>query len=110
MSPEERIQHLKSFLEIDPNDSFTRFAIAQEYGKLEDWARVLDIYERLRESDPNYIGVYYHLGKLYQMLGRSSDAERVFSEGIGEANKQGDQHSKSELQGALMEVQGIGWD
>lgn len=109
MTPEERISQLKSFLEIDPKDSFTRFAIAQEYQKLGNWDEVLKGYESIVADNPEYVGVYYHLGKLYQKIDQSEKAKATLAAGIQVAESQADLHAKSELQSALMEIE-IGFD
>ena len=109
MTTEERISQLKSFLEIDPKDSFTRFALAQEYQKLGDWEKVLSAYESILADDPKYLGVYYHLGKLYFNADQPEKAKISFMQGIQIAEEQGDLHAKSELQSALMEIE-IGFD
>lgn len=109
MTSEERIAQLKSFLEIDPKDSFTRFAIAQEYQRLGDWEKVLNSYESILADDPEYLGVYYHLGKLYLKIDQVEKAKISFQQGIQKAEAQSDLHAKSELQSALMEIE-IGFD
>jgi len=109
MTPEERIKYLESFLDLDPNDSFTHFAIAQEHQKLGDMKKVAEIYEGILETNPSYVGVYLHLGKLYQSGDRVDDARSIFEKGIEIASSQKDLHSKSELQSALMDLD-IGFD
>ena len=56
------------------------------------------------------MGTYYHLGKLYEAMGRSGDAIRTYRTGIDQAGRASDFHARSELQGALLEAQGIGFD
>lgn len=100
-----RIDALLSFLTDDPDDPFTRFALATEYrkaGRLED---AITTFEELRDRDPSYVGTYFHLGKAYAASGRMDRAAAVFRAGIEEAARQRDGHSRSELQAALLELE-----
>src|SRR5262245_1821504 len=99
-----RINVLKSFLESDPKDSFSRYALALEYVKLGQRDSALTEFETVRTNDPDYVATYYQLGKLYQNLGKLHDAEKTFRTGITVASKLKDDHTRSELEAALEEV------
>ena len=105
-----RLQQLKAFHDEDPNDSFVRFAIASEYLKLDRKDEALEAFEGLVDNDPAYVGTYYHLGKLYECLGETEKAVETYKKGIEVAREASDQHSLSELQSALLEAEGIGFD
>lgn len=98
------IQLLKSFLEQDPNDSFTHFALAMEYKKVGNIQQSKSIFEKLVVEDPDYVGTYYHLGKLLEQIGNTEAAKNVFTDGIKIAEKVGDQLATSELKQALLEL------
>ncbi len=92
-----RLQQLFSFLENNPKDSFINFAIAKEYEGLGDDKNALKFYLKLIGNDANYVGTYYHLGKLYE---RANDFEKAFAtyiDGMKIAKSQGDQHAYNEL-------------
>ena len=96
-----RIEVLKGFLEQEPNDSFSRYALALEYvkaGQQEDARRE---FESVREKDPNYTATYFQLGQLYRTMGLRHEAEKAFRSGITAASRAGDSHTQSELEGAL---------
>lgn len=105
----ERIPQLLAFLEEDPANAFLRFALAMEYLKAGDQEKSLLHFEELVREEPGYVGAYYHLGKLYEQLGRKTDALETYQAGIRQADAMREQHLKAELQGALMEAQGIGF-
>ena len=107
---QDRLEALKKFYEEDPTDPFTRFALAQEYLKRGDAQEALSFFEGLVEDDPGYVGTYYHLGKLYEQLGRTGDAKDVYRRGIQVAQQKRDAHARAELQDALMKAEGIGFD
>ena len=99
----DRLATLLDFLRDDPDDAFTRFAIAQEYAKLGRDADAAAAYEALVRDEPGYVGTYYHLGALYRRLGRPADAEAALRAGIAAATAAGDAHARSELQRALLD-------
>lgn len=107
---QDRLEALRTFYEEDPEDPFTRFALAQEYLKRGKTEEALRFFEGLVADDPDYVGTYYHLGKLYEALDRMDDARRTYREGIDVAQRKRDVHARSELQDALMQAEGIGFD
>ncbi|MEL7426349.1 MAG: tetratricopeptide repeat protein [Bacteroidota bacterium] len=99
-----RLKQLLNFYSDSPNDPFILFALAKEYEKLERQEEALAHYLRLYKTDPNYIGLYYHLGKLYEALNEDRKAWDTYSEGIERATNIGDQHARSELAGARLNL------
>jgi len=97
-----RLQQLFSFYENSPEDSFICFAIAKEYEKLENQEKALEFYLRIHSKDPDYIGTYYHLGKLYEQQEDLAKAFQTYKDGMVVAKRIGDQHALSELAGAKL--------
>ena len=106
----DRLDALLDFYRDDPDDPFTRFALAQEYLKAGDTLEALSFFEGLVRDQPDYVGTYYHLGKLYEALGRSESAADTYRAGIESATQANDSHARSELQGALLAAEGLGFD
>jgi tetratricopeptide (TPR) repeat protein len=106
----DRLEQLKTFHEEDPEDPFTRYALAQEHLKHDHTERALALFEELVETDPEYVGTYYHLGKLYEQLDRTDDALDTYGQGIEVAREQGAQKALSELQDAKLKAEGIGFE
>jgi Tfp pilus assembly protein PilF len=98
-----RIAQLMAFLEEDPDDNFTLFALALEYIKKGDAGQAEKLFKRIVTNDPAYVGVYYHLGKLYESLGDFDMARSTYRMGIGVTRKSGELHALSELETALGE-------
>ena len=107
---QDRLALLLQFYEQDPDDAFTRFAIAKEYLKRDAPEQALAFYEKLLADQPDYTGTYYHLGKLYEKMGRKDDALTTYQKGVGAARRQRNLKDLSELQDALMQAQGLGFD
>jgi tetratricopeptide (TPR) repeat protein len=106
----DRLARLKEFYEEDPEDRFTRFALAQEHLKAGNTDKALAFFEELVETDPDYVGTYYHLGKLYERLDRTDDALDTYEQGIAVAREQKEQKALSELQDAKLKAEGVGFD
>lgn len=106
----DRLAALLEFHRLDADDPFTRFALAQEYLKRDDSARAMGFFEDLVRDHPDYVGTYLHLGKLYVDLSRADAAIETYRAGIDAATKKGDLHARAELQNALLEAEGFGFD
>ncbi len=98
----DRLELLKSMLKDSPNDSFLLFAIAKEYEGLENIQAALDFFLQLKKENPKYVGLYYHLGKLYEKNEEIEKAFFTYKEGIQIAREAGDDHAVSELAGAKL--------
>jgi tetratricopeptide (TPR) repeat protein len=83
-----------------PDDSFLLFALAKEFEKMDRLEDALSTYLLLKEKSPEYIGLYYHLGKLYEEFSEPEKALKVYDEGINLAKKIADFHALSELNNA----------
>ncbi len=101
---ERRREALKSFLEKNPDDSFSRYALALEYRSMGDMTAAIRELEELRKRDGNYIALYYQLGGLYAQEGQHENAREAYTAGISVARAANDMHTLSELQAALDEL------
>ncbi len=102
MADSPRLKQLFAFLDNNPNDTFVLFALAKEYEKLEDKEKALEHYLKLLNIDVNYVGAYYHLGKLYETQDLAEKAFFTYKEGMAIAKNAGDKHAFSELAGAKL--------
>jgi len=100
-----RIQQLEALLEADKTDSFLLFALAKEHEKIEDFDKAIEIFEDLHKSDPDYIGLYYHLATLYHECSLSEKAINICSIGINICKTEGDSHALAELQNLKMNIE-----
>lgn len=104
--PTKRLAQLRAFVEQDPADSFSRFALGLEYRKLGQDQDALDTWNALRAADPRYVGLYYHLGALLAELGKPEQAADAYRTGIEVALQAGDHHARNELAAALLALTG----
>ena len=99
-----RLNMLLSMLQTPPVDSFVLFAIAKEYEKLGNNEHAFQYYLQIRASDPQYVGLYYHLGKLYEKVLQFDHAVEAYSAGMAVAKQENDPHALSELAGAKLNL------
>ncbi len=104
MTDSPRLQQLLQFHLENPQDAFLLFALAKEHEKLGNADSALDFYQKIVDTSPDYVGVYYHLGKLQEKNGEPGQAIGTYKAGMAVAQKMGDQHALSELAGAKMEI------
>lgn len=100
----QRLQLLLDLLEGNPANTFALFAVAKEYEGRGELAEALAHYEKLRATDPGYVGLYYHLGKLQERLNNPDGALDAYRSGAAVARKAGDQHALNELMGARLNL------
>ncbi|MDB5024533.1 MAG: tetratricopeptide repeat protein [Mucilaginibacter sp.] len=103
-----RLDKLLEFLKNEPEDEFLQYALATEYLRLNETDKALQYYENLVNKHPDYVGTYYHLGKLYEALNRKPDAISTYEKGMEIARQKRDNHAFSELQAVFR--QATGWD
>ncbi|KAA3604596.1 MAG: tetratricopeptide repeat protein [Calditrichaeota bacterium] len=99
---QDKIEILKGFLAEDPNDSFSRFALALELVKLEKFDEAIKAFRTIETNDEKYVATYYHLGKALESVRKKDEAVETYEKGIKIAEELKDHHSKAELQDALM--------
>ncbi|MBK8712961.1 MAG: hypothetical protein IPL97_14010 [Niastella sp.] len=100
-----RIEKLTEFLQATPDDSFLKHALALEYIKAGNDADARNLFEELLMNDPDYVGSYYHLGKLLERAAEYEKAIQVYTNGILVAKKLGDAHAANELVMAKEEIE-----
>ena len=101
----DRIDKLKEFLLANPADSFVQHALALEYIKIGNDEEARRLFNEILLREPTYIGSYYHLGKLLERAGDYDKAIRIYTRGMEESKKAGDNHTYNELQGALEDIE-----
>lgn len=102
----DRLEQLKEFLKDSPQDPFLKYALATEYLKLGNQDEALKGYTDLISNHPDYVGTYYHLGKLYEKMNRVEDARDIYKKGMVITQQKRNMHALSELRGALSLLDG----
>lgn len=105
-----RLDKLLNFLESDPNDPFVLYALATEYNAANDRSKAFEYYLKLMKEHPDYVGTYYHLGKLYEKTDEKELAIETYQKGMIAARNKRDMHAFSELQGAYNSAAGLDYE
>ncbi len=84
-----------------PENSFLRYGLALDLANTGDLAGALVEFDTLVARDPDYKAAYFHAGQTAEKLGRPDDARGWYRRGIDVTARLGDDHARSELQGAL---------
>lgn len=103
MANSDRIQHLLNFLAEDPNDAFTRYALALEYQK-SDPEKAEELFEHLLTMSPEYLPSYYMAAMLKLELSKPEEAIGLLKNGIDVAAQVNDQVTLRELKEALKQL------
>jgi len=100
-----RLERLLEFIVNEPNDPFLKYALATEYLRLNNPEKALSFYLELVNKHTDYVGTYYHLGKLYEQMNQQNDALKIYEQGIEVAKRIKDQHALNELLGVYNALQ-----
>ena len=95
-----KIEKLKQFLNDNPEDSFLKHALALEYVKAGNDGEAEKLFTEILENRQDYLGSYYHLGKLLERKNEEQQAIAVYEKGMQVAKAAGDNHAYSELKSA----------
>ena len=96
-----RIETINTLLEQDPNNSRLRYMLAMETSNAGDLGGAARIFEELLEKDSGYSAAYFHGGQTLEKLGRTDDAKALYRRGVEATTRNGDSHTRSEIEGAL---------
>lgn len=99
-----RIERIEQLLQTAPKDNFLRHALALEYSKIGNEEKARQLFETILTEFPDYVGSYYHLGKLLERTGHEALALEWYAKGMAAARQAGDRHAYSELQSAHDEL------
>ncbi|MDX1617363.1 MAG: hypothetical protein R3224_01155 [Balneolaceae bacterium] len=103
---DSKIKKLAAYINKNPGDSFSKFALALEFKKMDRYNKARILFENIRTNDPGYVGVYYHLGKIYELLDLDGQAAVTYREGIRIASSnKGNERTVSDLEEALEELE-----
>ncbi len=102
----DRLTMLQEILALNPKDSLARYGLAMEYsnsGQVEDALRE---FGALLAANPDYAAGYFMAAQMLAREGREEEARNMLREGIAAAQRTGNQHAQSEMEGMLGELGG----
>jgi thioredoxin-like negative regulator of GroEL len=101
-----RRQMLEEFVARKPDDAFSRYGLAMECMNSGDPAAADQHFRALLQSNADYVPAYLMYAQLLVRETRPDEARTVLSSGISAADRKGDQHARSEMEGLLSEIAG----
>ncbi len=101
VSMKTRKEILQEFVAQDPNDSFSRYALALELEKESGAQAAVPQLREVIARDPSYVAAYQQLGRLLAQAGQIEAAGDAYRRGLDAALASGDQRARSEMQEAL---------
>lgn len=96
-----RIEALKQLAAQDPSNSFVRYGLAMAYLNSGELPQAIGEFRGILETNPDYVAAYFHGGQALERSGRLEEAKAIYEQGIAACRRTGDDHTRSELQGAL---------
>lgn len=102
--PMNRIATLNEILSQDPNNAFARYGLAMEFANSGQAERALEEFGRLIAAHPDYAAGYFMAAQTLTKAGRHEEARTMLEKGIAAAQRKGDSHAASEMQGMLDEL------
>jgi len=97
----ERAEGLRELVDEDPDDTTTRFMLANELARLGEHAEAAAHFGAILERDADYTAAYRGLGRARIALGDLAGARAVFTVGIAVAERTGDIQSGREMESFL---------
>lgn len=101
----DRLELIEQMLKENAHDEFLLYAAALEFKKRDNLEKAEELFLQILSFSPEYLPVYYQLGKLYEQKNNIKEAETTYRKGIELANAKGDQKAMGELSEALMMVE-----
>jgi len=102
----DRASMLKDILAQNPSDTFARYGLAMEYSKSGQVEDALREFGALLSANPDYTAGYFMAAQLLAREGREEEARKMLRDGIAAAQRTGNQHAQSEMEGMLEELGG----
>jgi len=97
VTPEERLETFRKFLERSPDDPFARYSLAMGHRAVGRPAEAVLEFEELARRRPDYVATYLMWGQTLESLGRLEEAAGAYDQGMGAARQAGNAHALSEL-------------
>ncbi|HZR64348.1 MAG TPA: tetratricopeptide repeat protein [Terriglobales bacterium] len=100
----DRIAMLNEILAQDAKNAFARYGLALEYSNSGNVELALEEFNRLLSDNPDYAAGYFMAAQTLMKSDRREEARTMLENGILAAQRKGDRHAASEMQGMLEEI------
>lgn len=100
----DRIEKLRRMLDVEPQDTFCLYALAQEYAKLGQQDEAISFFDRVIAVEPGNGYAYFHKARSLESLGRKGEAREVLKRGLAVASAGKDRKAANELEEYLQSL------
>jgi tetratricopeptide (TPR) repeat protein len=101
VTPEQRLEAFRKFVERSPDDPFARYSLAMGHRSAGQLDAAIQVFEELARRSPGYVATYLMWGQTLEAVDRVSEASQVYDRGIARATEARNEHAASELRQAL---------
>ena len=95
---------LNEILAQNPDDAFARYGLAMELSKTGDIERAMQEFQTLLAKHPDYTAGYFMAAQTLASANRTAEAKTMLASGIASAQRTGNSHAQSEMEGMLAEL------
>jgi predicted Zn-dependent protease len=100
----DRAAMLNEVLAQNPNDAFARYGLAMEYSNRGQTDQALQEFAKLLSAHPDHTAGYFMAAQTLVRAERIGDAKQMLQDGIRSAQRTGNSHAQSEMEGLLAEL------
>jgi Tfp pilus assembly protein PilF len=100
----DRIAMLAEILASNPSDAFARYGLAMEYSNQGNVAQAMEEFGKLLSAHPDYTAGYFMAAQTLAKAARIDDAKQMLRDGIASAQRTGNAHAQSEMEGMLVDL------
>ena len=97
----DKIRVLIKFLEEDPSDAFTMYALALEFVKAGQHQSADETFDMLIKMEPGYLAAFYQYGKLCEMMDKKEKAIELYKQGMKLAKERNNTKTFNEIKEAF---------
>jgi tetratricopeptide (TPR) repeat protein len=102
---DDRLAMLQEILTQDPANKLARYGLAMEFSNAGQTDAAVAEFQKLIAQDPAYANAYFMAAQALHRAERKDEARAMLAQGIAAAQKAGNQHAESEMQGMLDELE-----
>ena len=100
-----RLEQFKEFVEMDPTDTFSRYALGMEYMAVPDYEQAVFHFQEVIRLDADYSAAYFQAALGSQKMNKLEQAKDFLRKGIDVAEKKRDWHARDEMTAALQTLE-----
>ena len=100
-----RLEQFKEFVEMDPSDAFSRYALGMEYMGIGEFDNAIAQFQEVVRIEPGNSAAYFQSAIACERLDDQEQAKEFLRKGIQVATEKGDKHAKDEMTAALEKLE-----